>query len=281
VTAPDVRDDDVYSRLMRLNNELANVQRELARKNAELERANQLKNQFLGMAAHDLRNPIGAIRSFSTLLLDDTVPLAAEQRRDFLRRIRESSEFMLALINDLLDLSAIESGQLRMESTDVDIARLVRDGVDVNRMFAEEKHIQIVLEAAPDVPHIIGDPQKIEQILSNLLSNAVKFSRQGAVVRVNLRPQDDGVLLTVADEGPGIPAEEIADMFKPFRRGAQRGTAGERSTGLGLAIVKRGVDGHGGRVSCQSEVGRGTTFSVWLPLAGPPSREVPTPTPQR
>ena len=267
----DVRDPDAdaYEKMMRLNSELANAQRELTKKNLELERANKLKNQFLGMAAHDLRNPIGAIRSFANLLLDPHFPVTPERQQDFLQRIRESAESMLALINDILDLSAIESGQVRMDVRQIDIARLIRDNVELNRMLAEEKEIAITLAVEPDVPRIVADPRKVEQILNNLLSNAVKYSARATTVRVEVRAAGDGVLIVVADEGQGIPAGELASILKPFQRGTPKGTAGEKSTGLGLAIVKRLVDGHGGRLSYESEVGRGTTFSVWLPREGP------------
>ena len=261
------RDADLYEKMARLNSELATAQRELMKKNLELERANQLKNQFLGMAAHDLRNPIGAIRSFSELLLDPTFPVTHERQQDFLRRIRGSSEFMLALINDLLDLSAIEAGQLRLDAQDVDIAQLVRENVELNRVLAAEKQIEITLTMNDDVPRIHADARKVEQILNNLLSNAVKFSRTGTTVRVDARAGDGGIWFIVADEGPGIPAGELATIFRPFQRATPQSTAGEHSTGLGLAIVKRLVDGHGGRLSVESEVGRGTTFSVWLPVA--------------
>ena len=263
------RDADVYEKMMRLNSELANAQRELTKKNLELERVNRLKNQFLGMAAHDLRNPIGAIRSFSNLLLDPDFPVTPERQRDFLERIRGSAEFMLALINDILDLSAIEAGQLRMDAREINIARLVRDNVELNRMLAAEKEITITLTIDPDVPRIVADARKVEQILNNLLSNAVKYSARGTTVRVDVRAEGDGVLIVVADEGQGIPAGELATILRPFQRGTPKGTAGEKSTGLGLAIVKRLVDGHGGRLSYESEVGRGTTFSVWLPREGP------------
>jgi signal transduction histidine kinase len=263
------RDADVYEKMMRLNSELANAQRELTKKNLELERANNLKNQLLGMAAHDLRNPIGAIRSFSNLLLDPNFPVTPERHQDFLQRIRGSSEFMLALINDILDLSAIESGQLRMDAREIDVARLVRDNVELNRVLAEEKGITITLTAEPDVPRIVADPRKVEQILNNLLSNAVKYSSPATTVRVDVRTAHGGVLIVVADEGQGIPAGELATILRPFQRGTPKSTAGEKSTGLGLAIVKRLVDGHGGRLSYESEVGRGTTFSVWLPREGP------------
>jgi signal transduction histidine kinase len=263
------RDAEAYEKMMRLNSELANTQRELTKKNLELERANKLKNQFLGMAAHDLRNPIGAIRSFSNLLLDPSVPVTPERQRDFLERIRASSEFMLELINDILDLSAIESGQLHIEPREINIARLVRDNIELNRVLAEEKQITILLTTAPDVPRVVADPRRVEQILNNLLSNAVKFSSRGTTVRVDVHAADGGASIVVADEGQGIPADELPQILRPFSRGTPKGTAGEKSTGLGLAIVKRLVDGHGGRLSFESDVGRGTTASVWLPSHGP------------
>jgi signal transduction histidine kinase len=259
------RDADLYERMARLNSELATAQRELTKKNLELERANQLKNQFLGMAAHDLRNPIGAIKLFSELLLDPNTSLAPERQRNFLRRIRESSEFMLGLISDLLDLSAIEAGSVRLDAQDVDIARLVRENVELNRVLAAEKEIEVTLTIDAEVARVVADARKVEQILNNLLSNAIKFSRSGTTVRVDVRAGDGGVRLTVADEGQGIPADELATIFRPFQRASPRGTAGEHSTGLGLAIVKRLVDAHRGTLSVESEVGRGTTFSVWLP----------------
>lgn len=259
------RDADVYDRMTQLNSELANMQRELMKKNLELERVNQLKNQFLGMAAHDLRNPIGAIRSFSQLLLDKETSLPPEQQRALLERIEASSNFMLALINDLLDLSAIESGQFNVNARPLDTARVVRDNVEVNRALAKEKQIGIELEIARDVPQVIADVHKLEQVLNNLIGNAVKFSGVGTSVRVHVHPGDGGVWIAVSDEGPGIPADELATLFKPFQQGSPRATGGERGTGLGLAIVKRLVDGHHGRIECESEIGRGTTISVWLP----------------
>ncbi len=260
---------DAFDSMMRLNNELATVQRELTKKNIELERTNELKNQLLGMAAHDLRTPIGAISSYSELLLDAEMALPEEQRRQFLERIRESSSFMLALINDLLDLSAIEAGQLRIDATQIDIARLVSENVQLNQVLAQDKGIEVIAEIASDIPAVTADAVKLEQTLHNLLSNAVKFSDPGTKVLVRVTTLGDEVRIDVADEGPGIPPQEISEIFKPFQRGTPKSTRNERSTGLGLAIVKRVVEGHGGRLHCESEVGRGTTFSVWIPVNAP------------
>ena len=265
------QDVEVYDRMMQLNNELSTVQRELTRKNLELQRSNRFKNQFVGMAAHDLRSPIGAIRSFSSLLLDDEIPVPPAQAREFLERIHTSSEFMLALINDLLDISTIESGHLILDAKEIDCVSIVRSNVELHRLLAEEKRISMTLEIRGVVPKITADARKLEQVLQNLLGNAVKFSSFDTTVFVTVSPHDDGVLIVVADEGPGISEEEIRDLFKPFQRATPRGTAGERSTGLGLAIAKRVVDGHGGRLWCESIIGKGSTFSAWLP-AMPPVR---------
>jgi signal transduction histidine kinase len=115
------------------------------------------------------------------------------------------------------------------------------------------------------VPAVVGDARKIEQVLQNILGNAVKFSPFHTTVRVAVRAEGEGALVVVADEGPGIPPDELVGIFKPFHRGTPRGTAGERSTGLGLAIAKRVMDGHGGRLWCESVVGEGSTFYAWLP----------------
>ncbi len=260
------RGPDAYESIMRLNNELATVQRELTKKNVELERTSDLKNQLLGMAAHDLRNPIGAIRSYSELLLDTEIPLSDEKRRHFLERIRESSRFMLALINDLLDLSAIESGQLRIDSQKLDIVRLVSENVQLNRLLAHDKGIDIIAEISENIPEVTADAVKLEQTLHNLLSNAVKFSDPGTSIMVRVNSEGEEIRIDVVDRGPGIPAHEIGEIFKPFRRASTKATRNESSTGLGLAIVKRIVEGHGGRLHCDSEVGRGTTFSFWIPV---------------
>lgn len=263
--APVRQHADVYERMMALNNELATLQRELMKKNMELERVSRLKNEFVGMAAHDLRNPLGAIRSYATLLLDADIPLTPAEATSFLQRIRSSTEFMILLIDDLLDLTAIEDGGLRLRRQPVDLAQLLRQAVELDRLLAREKDVRIELDLGV-VPIIQADAMKVEQILHNLIGNAVKFSPHDSEIAVALRQADQGVLISIADHGPGIADENLDELFLPFRQGAARGTAGEKSTGLGLAIVKRLVDGHGGRIAYASVPGWGATFTVWLPV---------------
>jgi len=262
---PD-RDTYLYEELSRLNNELATAQRELAKKNAELGRLNDLKNQFLGIAAHDLRNPLEVILAYSDFLLNEADTKLDAQQVGFIHKINSSSEFMLALVNDLLDISRIEAGRLELELSPIDVAALVNRNVSLNRVLAAKKEIDISLEHDESVGQMMLDAPKIEQVLNNLIGNAIKFSPPGSRVEVKLARFDERMIISVKDEGPGISAEELEKLFRPFARGRAQSTAGEKSTGLGLAIVKRIIKGHGGDIRVESATGEGAVFSVSLPL---------------
>jgi two-component system, OmpR family, sensor kinase len=269
--ASETLDQDAYEDLTRVNNELANLQREMAKKNVELERLNREKTHFVGMAAHDLRTPLGVVLSYSRFLERDIGDVLTDEQEMFLNTIREMSAFMLRIIDDLLDVSAIESGRLSLEMEECDIASLVRKNVQLNRTLAGSKDISIEYEEVEAPASFLCDPNKVEQVLNNLVSNAIKFSKKGTAVRILLRGETDGVSVSVADEGQGIPADEIPRLFKPFGTTSVRGTEGEASTGLGLAIVRRIVEGHGGTVRVESEPGSGSIFSFSLPS---PRREI-------
>jgi signal transduction histidine kinase len=256
---------NLYDEISRLNNELVGMQRELAKKNAELQRLNREKNRFLGMAAHDLRNPLYVVLAQSEFLLErfpDTL-LAAHQ--EMLKNIYDYSLFMANLVNDLLDVAKIEAGELQLNLEVVDLEALVTRNVALNGLLAAKKGTEIELHAEP-LPPALVDPAKIEQVLNNLIGNGVKFSPPGSRVEVRLVPEGDHFCLAVRDQGPGIPPEERDSLFQPFRPGRSEGTAGEKSTGLGLTIVKRIVSGHGGQIWLESEMGTGTTFFVSMPF---------------
>ena len=261
------KDDSLFDEISRLNNELVSMQRELAKKNAELERLNQEKNRFLGMAAHDLRNPLQTILNHSSYLLEEDPATLGEDYRRFMEVIYFSSEFMAHLVDDLLDVAKIESGKLQLDYSPVDVVELVSKNVALNRFFAARKKIRIDL-ITESLPTALLDSAKLEQVLNNLLGNAMKFSPPEGHIEVRLVKTGDLFCLSVKDEGPGVSAEESEKLFKPFQRG-KTGTAGEKSTGLGLVIVKRIVEGHGGRIWLESEVGNGTTFFVSMPLMPP------------
>ncbi len=259
------RDDEIYEELTRLNNDMANMQRELAKKNAELGNLNVQKNRLLGMAAHDLRNPLGVILAYSQFLESEAATVLSEEQREFVSTIKETSEFMLRMVTDLLDVTAIEAGQLSLDRQPGDLVRLVRRSVTMNRVLAAPKQIAVELEAPADFPVISFDAGKIEQVLNNLIGNAIKFSHRGTCVRVRLDADREKVTVAVEDEGQGIPEEDLPKLFKPFGTASVRGTAGESSTGLGLAIVRRMVEGHGGCIWVESEDGKGSTFRFTLP----------------
>lgn len=269
-TAPEwdvERERRLFEDLSRLNNDLATAQRELAKKNAELARLNDLKNQFLGIAAHDLRNPLEVILTYSQFLLDDSSCLPPEHL-ELVRTVQTSSAFMLALVNDLLDISKIESGRLELDLSRVDLAELAGRNVALNRVLAEKKGTEIVFRPEGELPRMLLDAAKIEQVLSNLIGNAVKFSPPGSTVEVRLTSRDEWAVLSVADQGEGLPlheADQMEKLFRPFERTRVRSTGGEKSTGLGLAIVKSIVTGHRGEIRVESEPGQGTTFHVLLP----------------
>ncbi|MCK8601233.1 hybrid sensor histidine kinase/response regulator [Desulfoferrobacter suflitae] len=258
-------------RLFDANQALQEKQRILAQKNAELERLNEEKNKFLGMAAHDLRNPLIVIRGFSEFLLEQSSPPLSEDFAEMLSAIHSQSEFMLTLVNDLLDISKIESGTLELKWVTTDLVSLIEHTITLNQILAERKQIRIDFrcdaQCRRSMSAVLLDPQKIEQVLNNLISNAVKYSAAGSPVLVTLARGGKGLLVQVRDQGQGIPKDEMDKLFRPFQTTRATSTDGEKSTGLGLTIVRRLVEGHGGAVWAESEPGHGSTFSFTLPMA--------------
>lgn len=263
----DDPDGGLYDELSRLNNELVTAQRELAKKNAELGKLNDQKNQFLGMAAHDLRNPLSVILTLSEFLLDENLRVTRDEEQEFIRRIRSSSEFMLKLVNNLLDISKIEAGRLDLDLEAADLRAIVEANVALNRYLADKRQVKLSLVQDEGVPRLMLDAAKIEQVLNNLIVNAIKFSPTGGTVEVRLDRGENDVTISVSDQGPGIPEEEFHKLFNPFEKTSARSATKDKGTGLGLAIVKKIVSGHQGRIRVESQVGRGSTFHVTLPLA--------------
>jgi two-component system, sensor histidine kinase and response regulator len=255
----------------RLLNDLAQKNEDLAGSNRELIELNQLKNKFLTMAAHDLRNPIIAIRELTEILTDpDDARLELTERRQYLGIIHETSHEMLSLLNDLLDVSIIESGRLEIRPEPVDLPALIADRVRINQVVAEKKGIRIETDL-PEIPPLELDSSRIVQVFDNLMSNAIKFSPKGSRIRVGMTAGAETVRVAVTDEGPGIADDEIDRLFGELERLSARPTAGEHSTGLGLAIVKKVVEAHGGTVGVISREGHGSTFYFDLPRQSPPA----------
>ena len=258
--------DALYEELTRLNNEMVNLHRDLAKKNAELEKVNEQKNRLMGMAAHDLRNPLGVIHAYAESLETEASAVLTEGQRAFVTTIKETSNFILRMVNDLLDVSAIEAGQLNLDRQPGDLARVIQRNVTLNRLLANRKEIAVEFDPPTDLPTFAFDADKIEQVLNNLISNAIKFSHQNTRVRILLTCDSEAVTVAVQDQGQGIPSAELSRLFKPFSQLSVRSTAGEQSTGLGLSIARRIVEGHGGRIWVDSEIGKGSTFYFTLPV---------------
>ena len=252
--------------LLDLNKELNNLTRDLHKKNSELRKLNDLKNEFLGIAAHDLRNPIGIIMGYSNFLMEDLENELSGEQIQMLKTIEATSEFMLHLLNELLDISAIESGNLHLVLQPADLVGQVRQNVSLNSVIAAKKNIQIHFQSFEDLPKINIDVPKIEQVLNNLISNAVKFSMPQTTIRVSTFLSGGHATVAVADQGPGIPTPELDRLFKPFLLTSVKSTAGEKSTGLGLSIVRNIILGHQGKIWVESTVGVGSTFYFSLPI---------------
>ena len=246
---------------------LRESQSQLLDRNCALEQLNEQKNRLLGMAAHDLRNPLGVILAYSEFLETDAFPVLDADQRDFVSTIKSTSEFMLNLINELLDVSTIESGQLQLNCIPTDLNDIIRHNVALNRVLAQQKQIVLDYEEAEQLPLQILDRGKIEQVLNNLIGNAVKYSHPQTHVKVQLTRAGQQLTVAVTDQGQGIPEEDLPKLFKVFGRTSVQTTGGEHSTGLGLAIARKIVEGHGGRLAVSSQVGTGSTFYFNLPLA--------------
>jgi signal transduction histidine kinase len=257
---------ETYNEISRLNNELINLQRELAKKNAKLERLNEQKNYFLGMAAHDLRSPLNAIYNYSDFLLGEVSDILDEEQLEFIKIIRSSSKYMAQIVNDFLDIATIESGKMELNLWITDLKILISDNVKLNRVLAAKKNIELTFSHGDDIPLISVDASKIDQVLNNLISNAIKFSSPRTTVEIHFEKIDEEVLISIKDEGPGIPVDQQERLFNFFERSSIKRTAGEKSTGLGLAIVKKIVLAHHGKLRIDSEVGKGAKFNIFLPL---------------
>jgi signal transduction histidine kinase len=237
---------------------------ELARTNLALYESNRLKSDFLATMSHELRTPLNSVLGFSDLLLAN--PQLPEKMKRWAGNIQSSGKQLLALINDLLDLAKIEAGKMEVKPEVVSLADMTDGLVTMHRPLAEKKNIDLRAVVDPVMPAARQDAGKVQQILSNLLSNAVKFTPEGG--RVVLRAETDGndLVLIVTDTGVGIAPEDQDLVFEKFRQAASPMTREHQGTGLGLSIVRELAKLLGGEVSLKSEVGRGSTFTVRLPL---------------
>jgi two-component system, NtrC family, sensor kinase len=239
--------------------------RELAAKSRELEVASKHKSEFLANMSHELRTPLNAIVGFSQVLREKLFGELNEKQDEYLGDILSSGNHLLSLINDILDLSKVEAGQVELEVTSFSLKEAIDRGVVMIRERALKNGVELGLEAHPEVELVEGDERRIQQVIFNLLSNAVKFTPEGGRVDVSTAVDNGEVQVAVCDTGPGIATEDQERIFEEFQQ-TDVGAEQREGTGLGLALSKRLIELHGGRIWVESEVGEGSTFVFTLPV---------------
>ncbi|MDQ3804710.1 MAG: sensor histidine kinase, partial [Acidobacteriota bacterium] len=254
-------------RLERANRQLEESNRELNEANAKLRELSELKEEFLALTTHDLRSPLtvisGVINFFTSGRLGDLTP----EQKNMVSMMERNTQNLIELVNDLLDASKLESGTMRLDLASIDLGGLIEELREQMQPMAREKEIALEEAVPADLPPLRADRAKLRRVLVNLLSNALKFTPRGGRVMVVAAREDERVRVSVSDTGVGIPPEDLARLFDKYEQARSRATRSEKGTGLGLYITRQLVELHGGEISVQSEVGKGSTFSFTMPVA--------------
>jgi signal transduction histidine kinase len=239
------------------------VQRALAERNDALEAAGRLKSEFVANVSYELRTPLNSIVGYAEVLTKGYLGALNERQTEYGRGILESSQHLLSLVNDILDLASIEAGQLALTRKPVDIHELLDGILGLTRDRAARLELELTLDCSPEIGAVMIDERRIRQALFNLVSNAIRFTPAGGTITLGARVEGEELALEVADTGIGIPPEHHTRVFGSFERGG--GGARSGGAGLGLALVKSFVEMHGGRVELDSAAGQGTRVTCWLP----------------
>jgi two-component system, cell cycle sensor histidine kinase PleC len=268
-------------RLMATIGDLSSSQKKLERQKAELsiananyqaekeraEAANKAKSEFLANMSHELRTPLNAILGFSEILLNGMFgPVGSPKYSEYARDIHESGKHLLNVINDILDMSKIEAGHMKIHCETIDLAPLIEESLRLTSIPAQEKNIAVTQQVTAGLS-MAGDRRAMKQILLNLLSNAVKFTNEGGRVELRARQMQRGVLLTIADTGIGIPKRALGKIGQPFEQVQSQYAKSKGGSGLGLAISRSLVSLHGGTMRIRSKVGSGTVVALFIPQA--------------
>jgi signal transduction histidine kinase len=234
--------------------------------NERLQEADQFKSDFVANVSHEFRTPLTTIKGSTDNMLDGISGALTDKQRHYLHRIKANTDRLARMINDLLDLSRIEAGQLLIVPVKVSVQQVTHDVVENLQGLAAEKGMTLRLRASPSVVMALADPDRINQIVVNLVTNAIKFTPSGGSVEVRVVSDGEFVCVAVQDTGEGIPPEEVDRIFEKFHQ-VSGTAAARRGAGLGLLIAKRLVELQGGRIWVESEPGKGSTFQFTLPIA--------------
>jgi signal transduction histidine kinase len=254
--------------------ENARLFEEIAQKSRELEVASQHKSQFVANMSHELRTPLAAILGYAELMQEGFYGNQSEKSMDALTRIRSNGKHLLGLINTVLEIAKIESGQFTLNMAEYAIESVVETVRSATESLAQNKKLALKTEVAKSLPIGLGDEQRLTQVLLNLVGNAIKFTDRGEV-RVTAKAINGHFNVSVADTGPGIPEHERARIFEQFHQVDSSLTKAKDGTGLGLAIAKQIVEMHGGRIWVESTLGKGSTFQMELPTRTSFRKRVP------
>ena len=260
-----LRADELEKRVEERTNELIVANGALLEAKEAAESADRLKSSFLATMSHELRTPLNSIIGFTGILLQKLAgPLTEEQEKQ-LHIVRDSSRHLLALINDVLDISKIEAGQVTVSCTPFSLRGSIEKIANIVRPLAEKKNLALQVEVASEIGSCTSDERRVEQILMNLLNNAIKFTEKGRVT-LTARTEENRILLSVADTGIGIRPEDMGQLFKPFRQIDSGLSRQHEGTGLGLAICQRLAELLGGKISVESTAGKGSVFTFQFPI---------------
>jgi signal transduction histidine kinase len=238
---------------------------EIDEKSRQLEIASQHKSQFLANMSHELRTPLNAILGYTELILDNIYGDTPEKMRAVLERLQANGKHLLGLINDVLDLSKIEAGQLTLDLADYSLTDVVHTVITAVEPLASGKKLTLTADLALNLPPGHGDGRRLAQVLLNLVGNAIKFTDKGEVA-IKAAMSDSSFTVAVRDTGPGIAPSDQGKIFEEFQQADDSATKRKGGTGLGLSIAKRIIGMHGGRIWVESDVGKGSTFAFTIPV---------------
>jgi PAS domain S-box-containing protein len=265
----EVRVDKRTSQLQEANARLQEEVGQRERAQREANTANQAKSAFLANMSHELRTPLNAVIGFSELLEQEIFGSLNDKQRTYVGNVLVSGRHLLQLVNDVLDISKVEAGRMDLAYERTPVGSIVDTVRGVIGAVATKRGIRLEVALPPGLPDVFIDPGRIKQVLYNLISNAIKFTPKGGLVRLTARADARSLTISVSDTGIGIARADLPRLFREFEQLAQPNGTRPEGTGLGLALSRRLVELHGGRVEVESELGRGSTFSVHLPLRSP------------